>query len=166
MDAVGFDASALCCDSGCARSAGCSCSACILSSTCRLRRGLRCPSSLGQLCCSPCSGLVPRSFWIWDCWSKHPIPIACGSSPMLDCTDPIPCSACLLRALGHAFLVLVCRCLVLRGCSSQLRHAPGCRSATEGAGDGSGELSLALEITWEKLSGIIKGIVWAQTRER
>lgn len=69
----------------------CSCCACILSLMCHLRRGPRCPSLPGQLCCLLWSGQVPRSFWSWGCWSKHPIPVACGSSPMLSCTAPVPC---------------------------------------------------------------------------
>lgn len=66
----------------------CSCCTCIVSLMCHLCWGLHCPSLPGQLCCSPCSGLVPRSFW--GCWSKHPIPVACGSSPVLSCTAPFP----------------------------------------------------------------------------
>lgn len=55
----------------------------------------RSPSSPGHLSCSRGSGTVPRSFWIlwgvWGCWSKRHVPLVCGSSPTLSCTDPAPC---------------------------------------------------------------------------
>lgn len=55
----------------------------------------RSPSSPGHLSCSRGSGMVPRSFWIlwgvWGCWSKRNVPLVCGSSPTLSCTDPAPC---------------------------------------------------------------------------
>lgn len=127
----------------------CSCCACILSLMCHLRRGPRCPSLPGQLCCLLWSGQVPRSFWSWGCWSKHPIPVACGSSPMLSCTAPVPCMSS--PGPGPWFWVW----FVSVWCS--------------GAGSGLGEpwgLWLALGITWEKLPGIIKGIVGAWACER
>lgn len=81
----------------------CSCCACILSLMCHLCWGLLCPFLPGQLCCLPCSGLVPRSFWSWGCWSKHPIPVACGSSPMLSCTAPFPALHVLSRPWALVF---------------------------------------------------------------
>lgn len=90
---------------------------------CHLHWGLHCPSLPGQLCCLPCSGLVPRSFWNWGCWSKHPIPVACGSSSMLNCTALL----CMFSpGPGPWFLGLVCQCLVL-SCRQWVRGAVGAR---------------------------------------
>lgn len=109
----------------------CSCCVCIMSLMCPLCWGPHCPSLPSQLCCLPCSGLVPRSFWSWGCWSKHPIPVACGSSPVLNCTALFPALHVLSRPWAW-FLGLVCQCLVLR-CRQWVRGAVGTRP-TRGCG--------------------------------
>lgn len=125
----------------------CSCCACILSLMCHLRWDCTVPPSLASSAALPCSGLVPRSFWSWGCWSKHPIPVACGSS-LLNCTAPF----CVLHVLSRPWALVFGSGLSVFGAQVQAV--------------GQGRLWLALGITWEKLPGMSKGIIWTRARER
>lgn len=137
------------------RGALCSCCACILSLMCPLRWGPHCPPLPTQLCCLSCSGLVPRSFWSWGCWSKRPIPVACGSSPVLNCTAPFPALHVPSRPWPGFWVWFV---------------SVWCSGAGSGSGElwghGPGEAVVGLGNTLGKLPAMMKGIVWTRARER
>lgn len=154
-DAVGFAASALWCSSLCG--APCTPSAkawcvrmsfaCVPSSTHRLQQGL--PRSYLSLSLFPRSPLLLVQaregsqilldpFGVWGCWSKRHVPLFCGSSPTLSCTDPVPCSVALGSVLGFPSF---CQCSVLSLGGSpgksqqwQLREWFGLRNTRSGQG--------------------------------
>lgn len=70
--------------------------------------------------------------------------------------SPVPCPACPLQALGLVFRSGVS----VFGAQVQAVGQGSC------GGTAQERLWLALGITWEKLPGMIKGIVWTWARER
>lgn len=84
------------------------------------------------------------------------IPVACGSSPMFKCIAAFPA----LHVLSRPWALVFGSDLSVFGAQVQAVGWGSC------GGTAQERLWLALGITWEKLPGMLKGIVWAQACER